>query len=115
VIAERASNSSAKERGRLLKGFSTASNSSLLNTVLPSTSNLVTVIFSGTLPGIASGVGGVGERGGSNCSGGGSGAGVGITLGVWEGGRSLSGKKGGMFDGSGVSGNDGVGVIGLGT
>ncbi len=61
------------EIGLLVYGASTESNSWGLNTVLPTTSKRLTVIFSGTLPGI--GAGGVGVCGGvNNSSGGGSGS-----------------------------------------
>ena len=71
-------------------------------------------MLSGTFPGTASGVGGIEDGDCSNCSGGGSGLGVCVSGGVWEGGCGLSGGKGGMFDEGGVFGNWGGGVTGLG-
>ncbi len=82
-----------------MKGASTLSNSSRLKTVLPTTSNRLTLIFAGTLPGTGSGVVGVVGGDWSKSSGGGSGAGFGGS------GEVCSGTGGRISCGGGVGGS----------
>ncbi len=73
-----------------MKGASTLSNSSRLKTVLPTTSNRLTLIFAGILPGTGSRVVGVVAGDWSKSSGGGSGAGFGGSGGACSVGGTIS-------------------------